>query len=176
LAPKTIVSFYLPYLKKFLRFCGVKIDWEDVRLRVNIPKKRPLKIDRAPTVGELQKLILGTKSKRLRMLIWLMAVTGLRVGEALSLKVENFDFSCDPPVVRVITEKTYRHREVPLTREITEELKKYLQGREGYLFATRDGEPMDYRNFLRDFKTLTLRLGINRRDLSGGAGKSTHTA
>jgi len=55
---------------------------------------------------ELRKLILDTKSRRLKLLIWLMAVTGLRAGEALALKVGNFDFTCDPPVVRVVSEKT----------------------------------------------------------------------
>jgi len=167
LAPKTITSFYLPYLKKFLRFCGIKLDWDDVKLRVEIPGKRPIKIDRAPTLMELRKLILGAKSRRLKLLIWLMAVTGLRAGEALALKVENFDFTCDPPVVRVVSEKTWRRREIPLTREIAEELKEYLRDRRGYAFSTKGDRPLDYRNFLRDFKNLTLRLGINRRDPSG---------
>jgi len=40
-----------------------------------------------------------------------------------------------------------------LTREIVEELKEYLRDRRGYAFSTRGDRPLDYRNFLRDFKT-----------------------
>ena len=167
LAPKTITGFYIYFLKRFLRFCGIRLDWDLVKVRVDLPKKRPIKIDKAPSVQDVRRMILAAKP-RLGLLIHLMATTGLRAGEALSLKVENLDLEADPPYLIVVTEKTNRVREVFLTRELVEALKKYLGGRRsGYLFATRNGTPMDKRNLRRDFLNLSLRLGINRRDPSG---------
>ena len=167
LAPKTITGFYIYFLKRFLRFCGIKLDWDLVKVRVDLPKRKPIKIDKAPSIQEVRKMILGAKP-RLGLLIHLLATTGLRSGEALSLKVENLDLEAKPPYLMVITEKSNQIREVFLTRELTEALKNYLNGREsGYIFTTRDGRPLDKRNFLRDFMNLTIKLGINRRDPSG---------
>ncbi|MEM4498328.1 MAG: tyrosine-type recombinase/integrase [Nitrososphaerota archaeon] len=171
LSPSTISSFYLPMFKRFLKFCGIRVDWDFVRARVDVPRKRVVRMDRAPTVGELRRMILGARSRRLRLLIWFLAVTGLRVGEALSLKPENFDFSSDPPVVRVVTEKTGHVREVPLTCEIAEELRKWMGENQNhaYVFPNYDypNKPITFQNIWQDFLDLTIRLGINSRDPSG---------
>jgi len=167
LAPKTISGFYIPMLKRFLKFHGLKVDWDAVKVKADIPKKFIVKIDRAPTVGELRQLIMAS-NERISLMIHFMAATGLRVSELLNLKVENLDFSSNPPMVRIISAKTGRMREVPLTSEVVERLRKYLGNRKsGYLFTTRDGEKIDEKNFLRDFMKLTFKLGLNQRDPSG---------
>ena len=167
LAPKTITGFYLAFLKRFLRFYGLKPDWDIIRARCEIPRTRALKVDRAPSVSELRRMILAAPP-RIGLMIHLMAVTGLRVHELLNLKVENLDFTCDPPVVRIVSAKTGKIREIPLTREIVERIRKYLNGRsEGLLFPTRAGKPMLKNYLVTAFKRLTLKLGINQRDPSG---------
>ena len=169
LAPATIHSFYLPMLKGFLRYCGVRVDWDFVKARVDIPKRRTLKIDRAPSLNELRMMILGARSRRLKVLIHFLAVTGLRIGEALSLKRENLDFDSKPPVVRVITEKTNIPREVPLTREIVDVLKRWLEENpSSYVFPNYSdpSKPPTFQNIWQDFLDLTKRLGINKRDPS----------
>jgi integrase len=167
LAPKTITSFYLVFLKRFLRFCGLKPDWDIIRARCSIPRSRVVRVDRAPSISELRHMILAAPP-RLGLMIHLAAVTGLRIHELLNLKVENLDFTCDPPVLRIVSAKTGRVREVPLTREIVQRLVKYLgDRRSGPLFTSRDGGKLDERNLQRDFINLTLKLGINQRDPSG---------
>ena len=170
LSPSTITSFYIPMLKRFLRFCGIRFDWEFVRARVDLPRRRVVKMDRAPNIQELRKMVMGAKSRRLQLLIWFLAVTGLRIGEAFTLKRENLDFNSNPPVVRVVTEKTGKVREVPLTREIVEELRKWMTSHNGrYVFPNYENpdKPITFQNVWQDFLDLTLRLGINQRDPSG---------
>jgi len=170
LSPKTISGFYMVYVKKFFKLCRVDVDWDIVRLRVDIPKAVNVKIDRAPTISELRRIILSVKSPRLKILIWFLAVTGLRIGEALSLKVENLDLESEPPKVILLGEKTFQKREVFLTREIAEELKKYLAGRKtGYLFPNEKdlNRKPNYRNIYDAFMKVLRRLGLDRRDPSG---------
>ena len=170
LAPSTITSFYVPMLKRFLRFCGIGFDWDFVRARVSLPKRRVVKMDRAPSIGEVRRMVMAARSRRLKLLVWFLAVTGLRVGEAFSLKRGNLDLDSDPPVVRVVTEKVGKVREVPLTREIVGELKKWLKDHDSiYVFPnySDSNKPLTFQNVWQDFLDLTLRLGINRRDPSG---------
>ena len=170
LAPSTITSFYVPMLKRFLRFCGIGFDWDFVRARVGLPKRRVVKMDRAPSIGEVRRMVMAARSRRLKLLVWFLAVTGLRVGEAFSLKRGNLDLDSDPPVVRVVTEKVGKVREVPLTREIVGELKKWLKDHDSiYVFPnySDSNKPLTFQNVWQDFLDLTLRLGINRRDPSG---------
>ena len=169
LAPSTITSFYIPMLKRFLRFCGIRFDWDFVRARVNLPRRRIVKMDRAPTINEVRRMVLAARSRRLRLLIWFLAVTGLRIGEAFSLKRENLFLDQEPPYVIVVTEKTGKVREIPLTREISEELRKWLKDHDStYLFPNYSdpSKPLTFQNVWQDFLDLTLRLGINRRDPS----------
>ena len=170
LSPSTISNFYIPMLKRFLKFCGIRFDWEFVRARCNIPRRRVVKMDRAPSIQELRKMVMAARSRRLRLLIWFLAVTGLRVGEAFSLRRENLDFESSPPVVRVVTEKTGNVREVPLTREIVGELREWLSSHNAkYVFPNYESpdKPITFQNIWQDFLDLTLRLGINQRDPSG---------
>ena len=88
-APKTI-KFYLNLLTSFLDFHDIEYR-RALRKVKNRPKAVSTRIDRIPTTAELQKLILSTKSPRLKMLIQLLAQTGMRLNEALHLRVEYID-------------------------------------------------------------------------------------
>ncbi|MEM1946315.1 MAG: site-specific integrase [Candidatus Caldarchaeum sp.] len=164
LAPKT-VNFYLYLLNRFFKFAKIRLDWGRLRIVTQIPKNRVSRVDRPPTVNELRKLILSAQSRRMRVLLHFLAVTGLRPAEAFRLKPENFDFDATPPSVRFVSAKTFQPREVFLTREIAEELRKYIAERkEEYMFGDYVKIP---RNFNRDFDNLRKRVGLDHRDPSG---------
>ena len=162
------VHFYLWLLKKILRFYGVKLSNEELRSRLFLPSRRPVRVDRAPTMWELRRMILGTRSKTMRALIHLLATTGLRIGEALSLRVENLDLQADPPCLRVVSGKTGRVRVVPLTRECVEALKPIMPEK-GYLFHVKDKpeKPIPKIRVVENFYELLRRLGLLQRDSSG---------
>jgi len=169
LAPKTI-RFYLWFLYNFLRFFD--IDVERVKGKIRLPKKAKIRDDRGLRLSEIQRIILASKSPRMRTLLHLLAATGLRINEARLLKVDNIDF--ENRVLRVpgsIT-KSGRPREIPLTREVTEALKTYLKRREvdsEWLFPSKEdpSKPVNRYKLYRGLYRILRSIGLNKRDSSG---------
>lgn len=169
LAPKTI-RFYLWFLYSFLRFFD--IDVERVKGKIRLPKKAKIRDDRGLRLSEIQRIILASKSPRMRTLLHLLAATGLRINEARLLKVDNIDF--ENRVLRVpgsIT-KSGRPREIPLTREVAEVLKNYLKRREvdsEWLFPSKEdpSKPVNRYKLYRGFYRILRSIGLNKRDSSG---------
>ncbi|MCX8193732.1 MAG: tyrosine-type recombinase/integrase, partial [Nitrososphaeria archaeon] len=136
LRPKSVL-FSLHLLKKFLEFYDVPV--ENVWRKVRKPRKTASRVDRIPSLAEIQKLVLASRSPRMRLLIQLLCQTGLRISEALNLRVDCIDL--EKGVIRVPGEitKTGVGREVPIVSELKEALMNYLRGRKTdspYLFPS----------------------------------------
>jgi len=164
------VMVYMSLLARFLEFHDV--DVSRARKKVRMPKKGTVRVDRVPTLGEVQRLILGSKSPRMRLLIQLLLQTGMRLNEALQLRVEHID--SDAKVIRLpgaIT-KTGKPREVPLIPELENAIRNYLRQR-------KDGSPWLFPNEKDPSKPWTRAkareglyrllkvLGLDSRDPSG---------
>lgn len=109
------------------------------------------------TADELDTIIADVKQKY-AILFALLAGTGLRIGEALALRATDFGPDCrvlhvrrsiwrgveqEPKTVNAV-------RVVDLPEILAKEIRDYLSsGIRGYLFATRDGKPLQQRNVLR---------------------------
>ena len=112
-----------------------------------------------PTVTptELMEILSKTKQRKYFVLFALLAGTGLRIGEALSLR--RSDFGPDGRVLHVRRSiwrgyeqkpKTpYSVRVVDLPEVLACELREYLSKVNGYLFASEAGNPLAQRNVLR---------------------------
>jgi integrase/recombinase XerD len=87
--------------------------------------------------------------------------TGIRISEALSLTKENIDL--DNLALKVYG-KGGKHRRVPFSLELRKILWRWLQrgaaNEARLVFETRNGTQMSNRNFLRGFKDLGHKLGI----------------
>jgi integrase len=167
--PKT-VWFYVWLLSSFLDFHN--IDVARARRKLKMPKKATTRVDRIPTLSEVQRLILGSKSPRLRLLIQLLLQTGMRLNEALHLRVSDIDFNAK--VIRVSAAFTKRadKRELPLVPELEEAIKKYLEKRQVqsvWLFPSLENpsRPMAKERAQDSFNQLLRRLGLDQRDPSG---------
>jgi integrase len=87
----------------------------------------------------------------------LVAGTGLRIGGALAVRTEDFDANCQVPHVRRSlchrceqTPKTPNAtRLVDIPEALAQVLRRYKEGKDGYLFATRAGRLLDQRNSLK---------------------------
>ena len=113
---------------------------------------------RRPTVTqtELQN-ILAELTPRYRVLVALLAGTGLRIGEALGLKSDDFNKECTVlHVWRSIwqgreqqpkTENAIRVIDVP--EQLALVLREHIAGKLGYIFITRNGTPLPQRATLR---------------------------
>lgn len=119
---------YLNAVKKFLKFHNIEIVGEKFREKVTVstPEKS---LDEIPTREELKQILVRC-NPRLRALILVIATSGMRLAEALSLKAKDFNFKFQP--VRVVIParyvKTRQSRETFVTDEAAEAVKKCLVG------------------------------------------------
>jgi len=168
-APKTI-KFYLSLLTSFLDFHDIEYQ-RALRKVKNRPKAAPIRIDRIPTTAELQKLILSTKSPRLRMLIQLLAQTGMRLNEALHLRVEYIDLENNKIILPGTVTKNGNRREIPIIPELREELEKYIKKHKisGWLFpnARDPSKPANPVHVYQTYHKLLKRLSLDERDQIG---------
>jgi integrase len=130
------------------------------------------------SVNEVEHIIQRGKN-RYRILFALLAGTGLRIGEALGLRIgEHISDDCSTIKVRqsvwgssVQSPKTQNAvREIDLPSSLASFLKTYIGDRkDGFLFQTASGKPLTQRNVSRDG------LSKIRRDLKlDQNGKSFH--
>src|ERR1700720_1493088 len=130
------------------------------------------------TASEVDQILARAKG-RYRVLFALLGGTGLRIGEALGLKIGDH-LSGDFSTIRVRqsvwrgsvqTPKTDNAvREIDLPSSLAAFLKASVGGRtSGFLFQTESGRPLTQRNVLRDG------LGKIRRDMKLEDGKAFHS-
>jgi integrase/recombinase XerD len=111
-------------------------------------------------------------------LIGLLASSGLRVGEALRLKVEEVRLSCRHPHLQVVQTKFRKSRLVPLHPSCAEKIAQYAAQRKrlGYdalsdaFFVSEWGAHLSYRTCHQTFSGLAHRVGICKRPGTGRPG------
>jgi integrase len=130
------------------------------------------------TTSEVDQILVRAKG-RYRVLFALLAGTGLRIGEALGLKLGEH-LSGDFSIIRV-RQSVWRStvqapktdnaiREVDIPTSLAAFLKGYVGGRtSGFLFHSESGRPLTQRNVLRDG------FGKIRKDMCLEDGKAFHS-
>jgi site-specific recombinase XerD len=108
-------------------------------------------------------LLLSNKPKRQTYLrTWLLTVlmldTGCRIDEVLNLRKTDIDF--DNLLITVLG-KGQKTRRIPFSYEMRKHFWKYSQKIDGYLFGTRTGTRITYRNAYRGMKLMFGALGIH---------------
>ena len=116
---------------------------------------------------EIRALLTFKPKRFMELRIWtlinLLVDTGLRIDEALSIETEKLDL--DNLLITVIG-KGNRERKVPISLELRKVLFRYQQMKQKrelpvrYLFCTKSGLRLRYRNVYRDIKTFSMKLGI----------------
>jgi hypothetical protein len=108
----------------------------------------------------------------MRLLIQLLLQTGMRVSEALSLRVADIDFDAKVIRIRGAATKTKAAREVPLVPELEAAIKDYLNRRKVdsiWLFPNlKDpSRPVSRGKVMESFFSLLQRYRLAPRDPSG---------
>ena len=109
------------------------------------------------TDADLKEILLSTTKRKYVMLFSLLAVTGLRIGEALALRSSDFGPDCRILQVR---RSIWRGQEqepktsnamriIDIPEVLASKLRDYVVSIDGLLFATADGKPLQQRNVLR---------------------------
>lgn len=110
----------------------------------------------SPTKDEVERLLVAI-IPRFRILIALLAGTGLRIGEALGLRVEDLTDDCTVLHIRrsiwecqeQLPKTANALRVVDVHETLAKQLREYSAGKSGLLFSTKDGKPLSQRNVLR---------------------------
>ena len=107
-------------------------------------------------------------------LFGLLAVTGLRLGEALHLRTEDMDWSAG--ILTILGAKFGKSRLVPLHASTCKVLADYVKRRdcrfgarpEGHFLVNKNGNQLDKGEVHRAFYTLSRQIGLRAVDASRG--------
>jgi len=128
---------------------------------------------------EATDLVVSTKrwrmqSQTLRTILLLLYGAGLRVGEALSLRI--CDVNLIERVLTICDTKFFKSRLVPIGGQLSSVLEKYLSMREGLplleakqsrVFVFRTGKALSYSAVRAAFAQLRTRAGVRRPAVDG---------
>lgn len=125
LRPKGIKG-YLSGIKGYIRFHNIRINSDDFKQFVKIPKS--MKTNEIPLDKEMILRILHNATPKLQTTILVAVSSGLRIGELVQLKLSDIDFGTYPTkiTVRGSTSKTRQGRNTFLTTEASKALQDYL--------------------------------------------------
>ena len=114
-------------VKNFFEYCDIDISPRRFKLKVKLPKIIRKKKD-ALSKEEIIEILNVCDNIRLRTYVILLATTGMRAVEALSIRIKDIDFDSNPARVFVRGEftKTKVDRIVFLTEELTQQLKSWF--------------------------------------------------
>ena len=121
-------------VKNFLEYCDIEISPKKFKLKVKLPKS--VKKDKQPLSKEdIVDILNACSSIRLKTYVMLLAATGMRATEVISIRRCDFDDDSNPPRLFIRGEytKTRTDRFVFLTKEMSRQLKSWLE----YKYRTR---------------------------------------
>ena len=133
-APKTFHS-YINIVKTFFLEYDIKISQKTTRrIRRLKCSSRPLTQDRLPTLVELKR-ILSYADLKMKTLVLFLLSSGIRIGEAVSIRLEDMSTKTSP--VKVYLRASFTKTKTPRVGFISDEasfyLKEWLTRREDYL-------------------------------------------
>lgn len=125
-----------------------------------IPKKLPITL----TKEEIRRLIEAATHEKSKLLIKLLYASGLRISEALKLKVE--DLEQEQRIGWVRGGKGGKDRMIILSEQVLHDMKSFLLGRgivSGHIFLGKDGKPMSSRNAQKIITNAARAAGIAKQ-------------
>ena len=129
--------------KGYLRHMGIKVDSEDLKHTVKIPKV--VRIREVPLDKEIILRLLRNARPKLHLAILVAASSGMRIGEIVHLRISDVGLTQNPVKVyiRAETTKTRESRECYLTSEAASALKDYLKRFHGWFEGIKDPAVLD---------------------------------
>ena len=114
-------------IKTFLEYNDIEISPRKFKLKVRFPKtvtRHKEAIDK----NEIVTILNGCSGIKLKTYVMLLAVTGARATEALSIRNSDLDLESNPPKISIRGEftKTKADRYVFITNELKEQIQKWI--------------------------------------------------
>ena len=162
------VRLYVAGVRRF--FEAVKRPLNSFDLKLAIPKRRPTRETNAIPAELIRDIILAAPPSK-KILFHFLWATGLRIGEALSLRKKDFDLTKDPARFTVITEKTGRPRTVFIPVDLRQRLVEHLDRlrEDDFVFHVEDDpkKPLNSNKVGEGFRRVLFKLGLLKKDASG---------
>jgi integrase len=120
--------------KNFLEYCDIDISPRRYKLKIKLPRIIR-KNKEALSKEDIVDILNSTSDIRIKTYVLLLAATGMRAVEALSIRIKDLDFNSNPTKLFVRAEftKTRTDRIIFLTDEIVHQLKSWID----YKYRTR---------------------------------------
>jgi integrase len=175
-SPSTVRSYFAPLRALFATAVEEGLIRSNPAAGLRLPASAAASPDgeeraKALTEQELARLLAATPAEW-RLIVRLLAFTGLRLGEALALRWSDIDLGRRRLHVRrrvyagkfAPPKSRYGRRQVPLSESLARELwarRKALRGgEEALVFPGRDGEPLDASTVFRVVKSAARAAGV----------------
>jgi integrase/recombinase XerD len=122
------------------------------------------------------------RQKTYRTIIGLLASTGLRIGEALRLTVDQAHLDHDPPYLEIRDTKFHKSRLTPLHPTTADKLREYLAARKQHVhsrvantcFINEHGRPLRYSMVRKAVLQAQRHAGFIREEGPGHQGPALH--
>ena len=187
LSPATI-SLYVAGVRSYLEYHDIDITPSKFKKRVPMPKKY-YENREGIDAEDIRTLLLSCTNTRLKAFILVLASSGMRANEALSLRNCDVDFSQSPTKLHLRPEitKTRQGNDVYISDEASKELKKFIDSK--YHGTNSDKFPNDlifsigkepqtisiYKTLGQHFIKLLEKVGMNERKGEGRMEISFHS-
>ena len=114
-------------VKTFLEYNDIEISPRKFKIKVRFPKS-VLKYKEAIDKNDIVQILNGCSDIKLKTYVMLLAVTGARATEALSIRLKDLDLESNPAKLSIRGEftKTKVDRHIFITKELKEQLIKWL--------------------------------------------------
>ena len=164
-SPRTIRSYFV-FIKSWLRMCHkIRLIQEDIADYIQFPQI--IKERRIALEFETIKMILENSSKKRRCLYLVLLSSGMRIGEAVSLKKEHFDLDSNPCMVTIPASvtKTKQGRESYISSEAKRLLLKLVKNKKDNerIFGTYDEIWRSVQNEDQRFSQLRKSLNLTKK-------------
>ncbi len=160
---KNVSNSTLSLMHSALKFFFAQHIGKKIIDEVKIPKKAK-KLPSVLTVNELKDIFKNTKVGRNRLLLQFIYSTGVRVSEAVNMRVEELDF--DNATANVKSGKGNKDRVVVLSQKWITFIKKYLNRKKiqsEYVFSKKNGKQLSTDTVERIIREAAAGAGITKR-------------
>jgi len=124
------ISIYVAGVRSYLEYHDIDISPNKFKKRVVLPKKYYGNAE-GIDAEDIRTLLLACTNTRLKVFLLVLASSGMRANEALSLRNCDVDFSQSPTKIHIRpgTSKTKQGNDVYISDEASRELKKFIDSK-----------------------------------------------
>jgi integrase len=172
LSANSIIT-YVRGVRSYIEKNDIDISSNKFKSIVTLPKKLKRNTE-AIDSKDIQTILLSCSNVRLKVFILVLASSGMRANECLSLRNSDIDCSSNPTRIHIRAEntKTNRARDIYISDEASRELKKYIDSKgfndpNDLVFTKRHEtsiQPINlYRKLLENFHKVLAKVDKDKR-------------